>query len=253
MHIYLYDGSFDGLLTAYFYAYRDPDVYDICRQSTYQPDLLSQPTVITTQTDKAARITRAVEQKLSAYTMQNLYLLYLSELPYCDLLGLNYLRLCFQQGANINRAKYHPVIRQVEDYRHKVTTELDHMKGFLRFQQIASLVFFARFAPDHNQLPLLQPHLERRFSDQSMIVYDEKRQYALVYDQQHSVMVPFTQADADQLLQGRQDACLLLFRRYFHTISIPERTNPRLQTSYMPHRYCSYMPETQPESSSNNQ
>lgn len=246
MHTYLYDGSFDGLLTAYFYAYKDPDVYTVCPQQHYQPDLLSQPRSITTEPDKADRIYRSVRQNLSEQTLHNLYLLYLSELPDCDLLGLRYLRLCFVNGAKINLAKHHPVIRQVEDYRHKVHVELEHMKGFLRFQQIAPLIFYAQFAPDHNQLPLLLPHLRRRFSDQKMIVHDKKRHCALIHNLPHSTIMPLTDEDAAQLLQNSQDDTIDLFRQYFQSINIPERANPRLQAQYMPHRYRTYMDETQP-------
>ena len=53
MNTYLYDGSFDGLLTAFFYAYRDADIYTITRWQNYQPDLLSHPRRISTQADKA--------------------------------------------------------------------------------------------------------------------------------------------------------------------------------------------------------
>ena len=247
MRLYLYDGSFDGLLTAYFYAYKDQDIYDISRQDQYQADLLSQPYSVATEADKAARIYRSVCQKISADTMHNLYLLYLSELPHCDLLGLRYLRLCFTNGAQINRAKQHPIIRQVEDYRHKVMVEYDHMKGFLRFQQIDRQVYFGQFAPDHNQLPLLLPHLQKRFSDQKLIVHDEKRNCALLYDLQRSIIVPFRQEEAAQLLQGKQDDTIDLFRKYFQSITIAERANPRLQAQYMPHRYRKYMPETQPK------
>lgn len=245
MRTYLYDGSFDGLLTAYFYAYADRDVYTVCPVQTNQPNLLAQPISVATENDKAARIKNAVQKKLPGKTMLNLYQLYLSELPDCDLLGLRYLRLCFTKGPVANQAKQNPIIRQVDDYCYKVRKELDHIKGFLRFQQIAPLTFYACFAPDHNQLPLLQTHLERRFSDQRMIVHDEKRHYALVYNLRQSVMVPFTKADANTLLQDSQDDCIALFRQYFQAINIPERKNLRLQAQYMPHRYRRYMPETQ--------
>lgn len=247
MHSYLYDSTFDGLLTAWFYAYKDDTVYTICRNTDYQPDLLSQPVPVKTQPDKADRIRQSVQHNLSSYTMRNLYLLYLSELPDCDLLGLQYLRLCFQHGAGINHAKHHPVIRKVEDYRRKVYIEYDHMKGFLRFQQIGGQLFYARFAPDHNQLPLLRPHLERRFSDQKMIVHDEKRHCALLYNLQSSMIVPFTAEDAARLLENSLDDSIHAFRQYFQAINIPERANPKQQAGYMPHRYRKYMPETQPE------
>lgn len=245
MNTYLYDGSFYGLLTAYFYAWKDTAIYTIHRETAYEPDLLSHPVHIAVQDDKAQRIMNAVQQNLSAYTMKNLYLLYLSELPGCDLLGLEYLRLCFSNGDRINRAKHHPVIRKVDDIHRKVLHEYDHMKGFLRFQKIDSQIFFASFAPDHNQLPLLMPHLTQRFSDQKMLVHDEKRNCAMLYDLQQSVIIPFTLEDASRLLADRQDDTIDLFRQYFHSINIPERENLRQQTAFMPHRYRKYMPETQ--------
>ena len=245
MNTYLYDGSFDGLLTAYFYAWKDTDVYTICREISYTPNLLSQPVHISTEDDKAQRIMRSVQQNLSAWTMRNLYLVYLSELADCNFLGLEYLRLCFAQGDSINHAKHHPVIRRVDDTRRKVLHEYDHMKGFLRFEKIDERVFFARFAPDHNQLPLLMSHLTRRFSDQKMIVHDEKRNCAMLYNLEQSVIIPFNMEDTVRLLRGRKDDTIDLFRQYFQAINIPERKNLRQQAGFMPHRYRNYMPETQ--------
>ncbi len=245
MHTYLYDGSFDGLLTVYFYAYKDNDILSICQGAYYQPDLLSQPIILATEQDKTERIRKSIYQKLSHTVMRNLYLLYASELPDCDLLGLEYLRLCYSQGIGINTAKHHPVIRQMEDYRHKVTRELDRVKGFLRFQQIDAAVYYGHFAPDHNQLPLLANHLKQRFSDQKWIVHDERRGCALIYNLHDTMIVPFTNTEAAQLLQNSHDEYIALFQKYFQTIAIQERTNKRLQDQYMPHRYRQYMPETQ--------
>ena len=245
MYTYLYDGTFDGLLTVYFYAYKDTQIYNICSALHHQPDLLSTVKEIHTETEKAERIRKSVYTKLSSTIMYNLYLLYLSELPNCDILGLQYLHLCYDNGIAINNAKHHPVVRKVEDYRYKVTRELDRMKGFLRFQQIDEKVYYAKFAPDHNQLPLLRNHLEKRFSDQKWIVHDERRNVALIYNLHHSMIVPFTQAEAAQLLQGSRDTYVDLFQKYFQTIAIKERTNKRLQDHYMPKRYRAYMPETE--------
>ena len=245
MYTYLYDGTFDGLLTVYFYAYKDSEIYEICPQALYQPSLHTIPKHISTQPDKAERIRKSVYTKLSSTVMYNLYLLYLSELPDCNLLGLQYLRLCYSRGIIIHTAKQHPVMRQVEDYRYKVTRELDRMKGFLRFQKIDKNVYYAKFAPDHNQLPLLKSHLEKRFSDQKWIVHDERRSCALIYNLDRSMLVPFSKEDAQKLLAGKEDDYIALFQRYFHTISIKERTNKRLQDNYMPKRYREHMPETQ--------
>ncbi len=244
-HIYLYDGSFDGLLTVYFDAFRDPAAGAICRSADYALSLFARPVEVATDADKALRVDRAVARKLSPDTLRRLYLLYLSELPECDWLGLRYLRLCFAEGARIQLAEQHPIIRQVEDYRCKVLRELDRVKGFLRFQELAPLTFYARFAPDHNQLPLLLPHLQRRFSDQRMLVHDVKRRTALLCTPARSEILPFTEHDAELLLQTSADGTADLFRQYFQAVNIPQRANPRLQDCLMPRRYRQYMPETQ--------
>ena len=105
MYTYLYDSTFDGLLTAYFYAYKDKQTYNICSESHHQPDLVSTVKEIHTEPDKAERIRKSVYTRLSSSIMYNLYLLYLSELPNCDMLGLHYLRLCYNNGIAINNAK----------------------------------------------------------------------------------------------------------------------------------------------------
>ena len=87
--------------------------------------------------------------------------------------------------------------------------------------------------------------LERRFSDQKLIVHDEKRNCALLYNLHSSIIVPFTADNAAELLEHSNDNTIDLFRRYFQAINIPERANPRQQAGYMPHRYRKYMPETQ--------
>ena len=78
-----------------------------------------------------------------------------------------------------------------------------------------------------------------------MIVHDEKRNCAMLYNLEHSIIIPFTKEQATQLLQNRQDDTIHLFRQYFQTINIPERENLRQQAAFMPHRYRKYMPETQ--------
>ena len=120
------------------------------------------------------------------------------------------------------------------------------MKGFLRFQEVAPLFFLAQIEPDHNLLPILIPHLQKRFSDQAMLVFDQKRNRALLLNGQQSTIIPFSQTEADNLLNNcKADEYAQLFRQYFQTINIPERENLRQQLNYMPRRYRKNMLETQ--------
>lgn len=246
MKILIYDGTFDGLLTACFEGYRDNEITNIVQLDRYQPDLLQTPQEIITDKAKADRLYHSILTKLSAYTLENIYYAYLSELPGCDFLILQYLRLCYQEGPKINAARQHPIIDRIYRLRFKVTRELDRMKGFLRFQELSPLFFLAQIEPDHNLLPIFIPHLQKRFSDQDMLVFDKKRNRALLIRGQQSAIIPFSQTEVKQLLaQSAADEYAELFRQYFQTINIPERENLRQQLNYMPRRYRKNMPETQ--------
>ena len=63
MNIYLYDGSFEGLLTAIFYSFADKDELDIQRAALYQPTLLSVPLAITTEDDKVRRVSQSIQER----------------------------------------------------------------------------------------------------------------------------------------------------------------------------------------------
>jgi hypothetical protein len=63
MEIYLYDNSFEGLLTAIFeaYEYKLKDVRIISKQ-VYQPDILSKSKEVITDETKAQRVWKGLQK-----------------------------------------------------------------------------------------------------------------------------------------------------------------------------------------------
>ena len=244
MNIYLYDGSFEGLLTAIFYSFADKDELDIQRAALYQPTLLSVPLAITTEDEKVRRVSQSIQERLSWQTWKNIYYLYLSDLSGSEYLSYRYLKLCYRHGDTINLSKDHPIIHQVDQIRYKVTYEAHRFKGFVRFVELAPLVFYSKIEPDHNILPLLAHHFSKRFSDQKFMIHDLHRQYALVYDLHHTYFHDLTAAEADRLTAQRPDDPYQdLFAIFFDATKIPERYNPRLQRYWMPKRYWKHIDE----------
>ena len=90
----IYDGTFEGLLTAIFYAYPLKDEVSISKEGCYTPTLISSPEHITTEEDKFNRVYKSIKNKLSYDTLSNVYLLFLSEVPEVENLILKYLKLC---------------------------------------------------------------------------------------------------------------------------------------------------------------
>ena len=65
MKNYLYDGSFEGFLTAIFYAYQDKESPLITRELNYIPNLLYEPIKVNVEQDKFKRVYTSIQTKLS--------------------------------------------------------------------------------------------------------------------------------------------------------------------------------------------
>ena len=59
MKNYLYDGTFDGYLTAIFYAYPEKEEVGIYKESIYSPSLLATSKVILSEADNQTEFIKA--------------------------------------------------------------------------------------------------------------------------------------------------------------------------------------------------
>lgn len=244
MKNYLYDGSFEGLLTVIFYAYADKEPVLITKEKYYTPHLLDKPYKTPVEQDKFERVYSSIEHKLSSSILSNIYQLYLSETPGCENLILDYLKLCYSYGVTINLAKNNDIIIQVDTLCRKVSHEVHRFIGFVRFNEISPLCFYAQIEPDHHILPLLSHHFTTRFSDQNFIIHDLRRDIALVYDQKEVYLQVLTTSQIDTLKNLQiSDPFQSLFKSFYDSVTIKERANPRLQKTFVPQRYWKHLSE----------
>lgn len=244
MKEYLYDGSFDGLLTAVFYSYKDNEEVKITKEHEAAPHLFIEPVYVKTEADKAERVYQSLYSKLSYTTLSNVYYLYLSEINDADTLILEYIKLCFSYSDNINLAKNNDIIRAVDKYVRKVYGEAHFFKGILRFKELRPLVFYAQIEPDHNILPLIMNHFRRRFSDQHFIIHDLKREYAAVYNLKEVYLKDLSIEEGQRLLGlSKDDMFETLFKSFYESVTIKERLNERQRRSFMPRRYWKHLVE----------
>ena len=62
---YIYDGSFDGFLTAIWHHYYTDRAASICTEDRYQPNFLQDSFVVRTEPAKADRVYNAIREKIS--------------------------------------------------------------------------------------------------------------------------------------------------------------------------------------------
>lgn len=248
MNYLIYDGSFPGLLTAIYQAFRDRiKVAGIILEEEYQAGLFSNKIVVETDLAKSDKVYDAIREKISPHSLRKIYRVYLSEIKNSGLLVYRYLLLGFRMGKRIDNYLNNEIVDQVNKVSRKVGKEAHLLLGLLRFRKIQGGVFYAPFEPDYNIITLLAPHFARRLPDQDWIIHDRKRMLAAIYNREEWVLTELDSLPEPKITE-EEKYYQALWQSFYKNVAIESRKNPRLQAQFMPRRYWDYLIEkTLPE------
>ncbi|QGG49394.1 TIGR03915 family putative DNA repair protein [Heliorestis convoluta] len=243
MVIYLYDGSFEGLLTSIYEAYyrrEEPEeIHSLA--SVYTASLFASSVTIETDPEKAEKVVQSIQNKISSQAFRHSAYAFLSEAKGAELFIYQYLRLGWKVGPDVDRYLVDPVwtIHQLSG---KVAKERHRMLGLLRFRLLRDDIYYGPMETDHNILGLLAPHFTRRLADQNWIIHDKKRSMAALYNQKEWILTDLNREQVISLAPEEKEY-QALWKDYFNNVTITERKNLKQQRSYMPFRYWSYLIE----------
>ncbi|WP_181305979.1 TIGR03915 family putative DNA repair protein [Rufibacter sp. XAAS-G3-1] len=256
MHFYTYDGSFEGLLTVVFEAYERKEwPTQIGKEGEAPPGIFATHHFVPTQEDKAKRVWKGLGKKLSRAAWENVYKAYLWEQPGFEMLIFQFVRLVFsspKEGIEENFAETY--VQKMAVVGKQMHREKHRMEAFIRFQRTQDGLFVAPISPDFNVLPLVVEHFEKRYADQTWLIYDVRRQYGAYYDLEQVSIVSLEETPLD-LRKGQLSPDILtsvepmyqqLWQAYFDHVNIPERKNKKLHLRHMPKRYWKYLTEKKP-------
>ena len=239
MTVFVYDKTFEGLLTAVFDAYSRHSFPDLLlAEGEPFPLFYDEAVTICTDAAKVDRVWKGLQKRLSA-------------MAEADMLLFRYIRKAIDAPRTIELNFGDPDVLEVSKVWKKVTNERLRVIQFLRFQKAADGTFFAAVKPVYNVLPLTLPHLKDRFADQCWLLYDLKREYGYYYDLKEATEVRFEEKEAhllsgllgEELMDADEKLFQQMWKTYFKSIAIKERLNPKLHRQHMPARFWKYMPE----------
>jgi probable DNA metabolism protein len=248
---FLYDKTFEGLLTAVFDAFFRKQIPDKIVASGETVPLFTETHEVATDPEKAGRVLAGLKKKISKSAIQMLFVCHLYEMDNVETRIFHYIRKAFAAGQSIELNFADPDVLELSKIYKKVKREEEKVRQFVRFQKTADGVFFACIEPIYNVLLSTKDFFEDRFADQSWLIYDVRRQYGLYYDRKETNVVRFDRLnfspDTGQLLPEQMDGCEIdfqeLWRQYFRSTAIKERINLRLQRQFMPKRFWKYLTE----------
>ena len=234
---YLYDGTFDGLLTIVFDSYINKTLpQKIFSQDDYVPNFLDKTLFIKSDYEKSQRVFNGIEKNIGYDALYNSYNAFLSNEKEKEIYILKYLCNGFDIGPKINNMLTVSYVFKVINMRKKALAECHKLKGLLRFQEVGNNLGYASIHPDNNILEPLGHHFINRLPTLNFIIHDKNRNICFLYNQKEYKIISGEGLSIPSISENEkmyQD----LWKMFFKTIAIKERTNPRCQMQYMPKKY----------------
>ena len=238
---YLYDGTFEGLMTAVFYHYKKQKANGIYEEKSYQQSIMLQSEIVITDISKAKIVSDAINRLISREAYIYVYYCYLSNAVNKENLILEFLIFAFKYGRNTMNFFTHDKVLPINKIYKRVAWEEHRVLGILRFSDIGG-VLFAKYSPDNDISILLADHFADRYKYEKFIIYDEKRNKAVIYSDNNWEIkenIKINNIECSENEKTIQD----LWKQYFTDLAIKERKNINLQFQFVPTRYRKNMAE----------
>lgn len=241
---YIYDGSFEGLLSAIYDGYycKIPPKR-IMSQFKYQYEIGTDFYEVKTDTEKFNKVYSAIDKKIGSEPLIKIYNSFLSEDVNIGTMIYNYVKFGFTVGNKILLYLTDDAVINIETLSKRVSFENHRLSGLLRFHKLNSGVFYAPISPQYNVTQLLAPHFADRLPSQNWVIHDTSRKLAAFYDCEDKEWF-ISSFDTNQYTLMAQDNYQHeLWKTFYNTIAIKERKNPNLQRQFMPKMYWKYLVE----------
>ena len=248
--IFLYDGSFDGFLSAVFDAFLVKEEVEIEKKNGFQRQLFAETREVETSQEKAGRVASKLLKVCGNRGFTAIVYIFLSEAETAETCDFYLIKAALKYGKKAFCCFQDESIAKAMMIRKKVSREYDKMLGLLRFSELESGIFYAPMEPDYNLMPLLVSHFYERLSGTKWMIHDIRRGIAVCHSEGKTEYVEFVDEMTSHLnmttligRSGNEEGFAKMWAGYFKTIAIEGRTNPRLQRRFMPQRYWKYLTE----------
>ena len=242
--IYRYDGTFEGFLCCVFdsYVYREyPAGF---QEETRLEQTLFPVRWVETDPHHARRVLASLG-KIDPYARELVVKGFLTCAPEKERILYRFIRSLYVVGRPLlRRLSDEAVLPLLKAVRH-LDGEVHLLKGFVRFSDFEGTLA-GEIKPKNRALPLLRPHFCDRMYNETFLLYDRTHREALVHQAGKWAIIPM-EAFKMAAPSAEEAQYCRLWKRFYDTIEIRERRNPKLRMSNMPKRYWETMTEFQDE------
>lgn len=252
MNLFIYDQTFEGLLTAVHDAI-DMNIKPnkIVSTKSFQDDLFATKYDIVTNADKFDKLWNTIKDKSSEQNCQRIFKAFLSESADIEIIIYDYIKLIIDTDYNVETNFSEDAVIKINNMQKKVGRESHRVLMFVRFQKTVDDIFYASFDPKYNVIPLTVNHFKNRFADQKWVIFDTRRKYGYYYDLENVREITIgknkinleTGKVDDDVMHVSEKLFQKLWKNYYDTINIKERKNLKVHMQFLPKRFWKYLPE----------
>ncbi|MCL2366311.1 MAG: TIGR03915 family putative DNA repair protein [Oscillospiraceae bacterium] len=241
--LYIYDGSYHGFLCCVYESVYSGEIP--IQITTYDDDPITLFDAFEVYTDesKAKRVLHSISKKISQDAFRLIEEVFLSCLSEKELLMLKFLLRGYREGGKILARLGDPDVAPLLKAQRHLWGEAHLLKGFVRFADYDG-VLAGTITPKNFILPFLADHFVQRFSNEDFLIFDKTHQAALVYQNRHCEMISIDNIELPPITES-ESHYQAMWKRFYNTVSIKARENPRCRMTHMPKRYWEHMTEMQ--------
>lgn len=239
--VYIYDGSYNGFLCCVHESvYRRELPLEIWREAE-APLTLLETRFIRTENCKADRVARSMPQHISDRAQELVNTVFLSCLAQKELKILTFLLRGFNEGGRIIYSLGDKDVAPLLDAEKHVLSEAHLLTGFVRFADVGGALV-STITPKNYILPFIAKHFLLRYKTENFMIFDKTNKAALTYQNGTAEIISVDSIEFPEVTEA-ETRYQMLWKRFYDTVAIEARINPRCRMTHMPKRYWENMLE----------
>lgn len=242
MRVFVCQDTVDSILTGIFVAWEyalatSHEEVRLVKGSSYEMNIFEEYVDVVADEEKSQRVVNAICGKISQYAYELVYYAMLS----CEDSAVDdiyrFLNQGFKVGPDIVRMYTDPAVSRILDIRKRVANEACSFREFVRFNSFQDSVYVSHIEPKNNVVMIVGNHFADRMPSEHWMIIDDARGIAVVHpkDQDNFIRV-LTKEELERLkvTEDYKDEYTVMWKTFFDTIAIKERTNYNCQRNHFP-------------------
>ncbi len=243
--VYVYDGTFLGLLTLIRYLLSNKiKPYNIVT-SEFQENLFLE--VINLHLKISNNISDIFYQIFDKVTMKRVYYVFLSQEENKEIIIYYYLLNYLKYGYSLSGMRNLKCVSKVLEINKRVGNEAHKLKGFVRFKELKKGILYAEINPDNDVLEIISRHFKKRLKNEYWVIKDVGRNMVSIYDKKDFYLVLGENVKITEDLSAKEIEFSKMWQDFYKTVAISERRNEKCRRNFMPKKYWPYLLEVRDE------